>query len=260
MSDLSSLTAPGSVLTSIAQRVTEFLSVKDLVDYLASSNVWKEGDNEGGNMGLKNARSTKYGVSPSRKSPPEEQRPGWCPDSPEEETLFGPGSGGADEGAGPNAGNKKRLDENLLWMLLTLGLQPWSALGLIHGGVSHVLSKLSLMGFLRWALGQVAAAWGLTVRVALLPFDISRGVVVYVIGTIEAMMSVATEVWCELRHLGLGELICVVTCLLKGESLPPSLFPPVEPDSEGSRGTYSRSLSTCSTRSSNGDGLSAASQ
>lgn len=93
-----------------------------------------------------------------------------------------------------NSKSRKTSDPNLLGILIGLGLHPWAALGAIRGGVSHILGGVPLLALLRWAAGGASAVLGITFRVALLPYDVTRGVVSYVVGSLEAMLNVATEV------------------------------------------------------------------
>ncbi|CAN0446722.1 unnamed protein product, partial [Ascophyllum nodosum] len=68
-------------------------------------------------------------------------------------------------------------------------------------------------------------------------------------GFVEAVLNVANEIWCELRHLSLGELAMVVSCVLRGNALPEFLFNPrdVAEDARISRGGVSGSGNTART-------------
>lgn len=83
---------------------------------------------------------------------------------------------------------------NLLGVLIGLGLHPWAALGALRGGVAHLLGGVPLLALLRWAAGGASTVLGVSFRVALLPYDVTKGAVRYVVGSLEAMLNVATEV------------------------------------------------------------------
>lgn len=87
-----------------------------------------------------------------------------------------------------------RRGPGVLGVLIGLGLHPWAALGALRGGVSHLLGGVPLLALLRWAAGGASAVLGVSFRVALLPYDVTKGVVAYVVGSLEAMLNVATEV------------------------------------------------------------------
>lgn len=88
----------------------------------------------------------------------------------------------------------KNEGPSILGILIGLGLHPWAALGAIRGGVAHLLGGVPLLALLRWAAGGAAAVLGVSFRVALLPYDVTKGVVLYVVGSLEAMLNVAMEV------------------------------------------------------------------
>lgn len=90
--------------------------------------------------------------------------------------------------------DKKENPTSVLGVLIGLGLRPWTAFGAIGGGVAHLLSGVPLLALLRWATGSASALLGMTFRVALLPYDVTKGAVCHVVGSIEAMLKVATEV------------------------------------------------------------------
>lgn len=83
---------------------------------------------------------------------------------------------------------------SVLGVLIGLGLRPWTAFGAIGEAVAHLLSGVPLLALLRWATGSASALLGMTFRVALLPYDVTKGAVSHVVGSIEAMLKVATEV------------------------------------------------------------------
>lgn len=91
---------------------------------------------------------------------------------------------------------EKGKDNNggVVGILIGLGLHPWAALGALRGGVVHLLGGVPLLALLRWASGGASAVLGLSFRVALLPYDVTKGLVGYVVGSLEAMLNVATEV------------------------------------------------------------------
>ncbi|CAM9734842.1 unnamed protein product, partial [Phaeothamnion confervicola] len=93
------------------------------------------------------------------------------------------------------------------------------------GGFYSLLDCVSLLGLVRWGWERAAAACGIAWHAAWLPWDFSKGVAFCVLGAVEALLNVATDLWLELRHLGLRELLTVMLCLLRGESLPPALQP-----------------------------------
>lgn len=118
---------------------------------------------------------------------------------------------GTAAGGGGRSSEKRREEEQggkqeehgqsgfgVFGVILGLGLQPFAALGVIGGGVSHavfhLLGRVPLLALLRWAAGGAEMVLGVTFRVALLPYDVTRGVISYVVGTLEAMLNVATEV------------------------------------------------------------------
>ena len=113
--------------------------------------------------------------------------------------------GGGAKRAGNGRGRRKERGQggkhggkqggpNILGILIGLGLRPWAALGVLRGGVAHLLRGVPLLALLRWAAGGASAVLGLSFRVALLPYDVTTGVVGYVVGSLEAMLNVATEV------------------------------------------------------------------
>ena len=89
-------------------------------------------------------------------------------------------------------------DVNLLRLLVGLGLKPWAAFGAIRDGLAQVLHGVPLLGLLQWAAGASSSILGMTFRVTLLPYDITKGVVGYVMGSVEAVLNVANEV--RMRH------------------------------------------------------------
>lgn len=98
-------------------------------------------------------------------------------------------------GGGKNNTSKSRPQgPGLLGVLIGLGLHPWAALGALRGGVAHLLGGVPLLALLRWAAGGASTILGVSFRVALLPYDVTKGVVQYVVGSLEAMLNVATEV------------------------------------------------------------------
>ena len=135
---------------------------------------------------------------------------GGARDAPSVEVVVvgGGGGGGArskeERLAGGNNGDKtttktttgldKESPTSVLGVLIGLGLRPWTAFGAIGGGVAHLLSGVPLVALLRWATGSASALLGMTFRVALLPYDVTKGAVCHVVGSIEAMLKVATEV------------------------------------------------------------------
>ncbi len=118
----------------------------------------------------------------------------------EDVELLDGGAGGAKQ-SGRGRGRKKKEREgqqqhgpSILGVLIGLGLRPWAALGALRGGVAHLLGGVPLLALLRWAAGGASAVLGLSFRVALLPYDVTKGAVGYVVGSLEAMLNVATEV------------------------------------------------------------------
>lgn len=130
----------------------------------------------------------------------------------------------ADSSFSHNGGGRRRRGGgggkgviSALGFVIGLGLHPWTALGAIRGGVAHLLGDLlggvPLLAFLRWAAGGASAVLGLSFRVALLPYDVTKGVVSYVVGSLEAMLTIATEVrhdfrvfWWECRQVYFAEV------------------------------------------------------
>lgn len=88
----------------------------------------------------------------------------------------------------------EKPNPGVLGVLVGLGLRPWTAFGAIGGGVVHLLSGVPLLALLRWATGKASALLGMTFKVALLPYDITKGAVAHVVGSVEAMLKIATEV------------------------------------------------------------------
>lgn len=303
--DLASFLAPGSLLSGVTQRITEFLSVQDLLKYVASSGTHDASSLElsasaasaspgrkgaapfeasaGGHTGKYNGERS---LADSRSQPAAvccgdgSYQGNWQDmSSREEEIAQGPGAGDEAGGVtrkvrlrnsvpynhsatespplgqgrcGPVAsssikgsvggrdrrrhhhkqqqrrqqtpgmgiaagggvgvsrgsrheeqkrGEREQHQENkfgIFGVLLGLGLHPFAAIGMIGGGVSHgvshFLGQMPLLALLRWAAGGAEMVLGVTFRVALLPYDVTRGVVSYVVGTLEAMLNVATEV------------------------------------------------------------------
>ncbi|CAB1100163.1 unnamed protein product [Ectocarpus sp. CCAP 1310/34] len=124
----------------------------------------------------------------------------------------------------------RRRSPSIFGVLVGLGLHPWATLhgGLaaLQGGVAHLLGGVPLLALLRWAAGGASAVLGVSFRVALLPYDVTKGAVAYVVGSLEAMLNIATEIWCELRHLSLAELAVVISCVVTGNPLPDFLLDP----------------------------------
>lgn len=103
--------------------------------------------------------------------------------------------GGASEETAAAGEKQQQGSFNLLGTLIGLGLQtPLAALGVIQGGVSHVLRGVPLLALLRWAAGGAEMVFGVTFKMVLLPYDVTKGVISYVVGTLESMLNVATEV------------------------------------------------------------------
>lgn len=88
--------------------------------------------------------------------------------------------------------------DGLLGLLIGLGTQPLATVGALGGSLASLLGGLPLLALLRWAAERAASVLGVTFRVALLPYDMTRGAVSYVVGAVEAILDVATEVR---RHL-----------------------------------------------------------
>ncbi|CAM9377028.1 unnamed protein product [Ectocarpus sp. 4 AP-2014] len=131
----------------------------------------------------------------------------------------------------------RRRSPSIFGVLLGLGLHPWVTLqggvaalqggvAALQGGVAHLLGGVPLLALLRWAAGGALAVLGVSFRVALLPYDVTKGAVAYVVGSLEAMLNIATEIWCELRHLSLAELAVVISCVVTGNPLPDFLLDP----------------------------------
>lgn len=295
--DLASFLAPESLIGTISQRVCEFLSVQDLVQYVASAaatpapsrpasgavecgerakepintpdlhlhnnskrytgkagdgghqrdrraqpadgdasangsqRTGRKSDNEQGRSSRRNSnpRSSSSGkggsgrwreVRVNKSPPPEEDVPkeGGGDEAggsarthtprlsiPHQPAIRTAGDGQHDNGCGNGEADGKQCDVggggeggegtyNVFGVLLGLGLQPWVALGMIGGGVSNLLRGVPLFALLRWAASGASSVLGVTFRVALLPYDVTRGVVSYVVGALEAMLNVATEV------------------------------------------------------------------
>lgn len=89
---------------------------------------------------------------------------------------------------------KEDKDTNILGILIGLGMKPLAAFGAIKDGLAHVVGGLPLLALLQWAAEASSSILGVTFRIALLPYDVSRGVVLYVMGAVEAMLNVAKEV------------------------------------------------------------------
>ncbi|CAM9396168.1 unnamed protein product [Ectocarpus sp. 12 AP-2014] len=124
----------------------------------------------------------------------------------------------------------RRRSPSIFGVLVGLGLHPWATLqggvAALQGGVAHLLGGVPLLALLRWAAGGASAVLGVSFRVALLPYDVTKGAVAYVVGSLEAMLTIATEIWCELRHLSLAELAVVISCVVTGNPLPDFLLDP----------------------------------
>lgn len=92
----------------------------------------------------------------------------------------------------------RRRSPSIFGVLVGLGLHPWATLqggvAALQGGVAHLLGGVPLLALLRWAAGGASAVLGVSCRVALLPYDVTKGVVSYVVGSLEAMLNIATEV------------------------------------------------------------------
>lgn len=252
--DLVSFLVPGSSIGTIAQRVCEYLSVQDLIEYIASISSRREQTPKGAEDPSSNPDPTpsnpKFVLeteSYRKRVPVGRGCVGglWKPEgwqTGESHLVEMITQGGGDEAGGgartlsrhwatPNycgavirqqsssahlngkasvdQGNERHsctLEDfscqskgkdnglNIIGLLIGLSMQPWAALGAIGGGVSHLLSSLPLLTLLRWAAGGAASVLGVTFRVALLPYGVIRSVVSHVVGALEAMLDVATEV------------------------------------------------------------------
>lgn len=94
---------------------------------------------------------------------------------------------------------KEDKDTNILGILIGLGMKPLAAFGAIKDGLAYVVGGVPLLSLLQWAAEASSSILGVTFRIALLPYDVSRGVVVYVMRAVEAMLNVAKEV-CAYRN------------------------------------------------------------
>ncbi|CAN0331682.1 unnamed protein product, partial [Hapterophycus canaliculatus] len=74
--------------------------------------------------------------------------------------------------------------DGVFGVLIGLGLHPWAALGALRGGVAHLLGGIPLLALLRWASGGASTVLGVSFRVALLPYDGTKGLVGYVVGSL----------------------------------------------------------------------------
>ncbi|CAM9373618.1 unnamed protein product [Ectocarpus fasciculatus] len=144
--------------------------------------------------------------------------------------LLGPATRSSSSSSSPKKKESRRRSPSIFGVLVGLGLHPWATLqggvAALQGGAAHLLGGVPLLALLRWAAGGASAVLGVSFRVALLPYDVTKGVVSYVVGSLEAMLNIATEIWCELRHLSLAELAVVISCVVSGNALPDFLLDP----------------------------------
>ncbi|CBN77895.1 conserved unknown protein [Ectocarpus siliculosus] len=144
--------------------------------------------------------------------------------------LLGPASRSSSSSSSSPQKESRRRSPSIFGVLVGLGLHPWATLqggvAALQGGVAHLLGGVPLLALLRWAAGGASAVLGVSFRVALLPYDVTKGAVAYVVGSLEAMLNIATEIWSELRHLSLAELAVVISCVVTGNPLPDFLLDP----------------------------------
>ncbi|CAM9383163.1 unnamed protein product, partial [Chrysoparadoxa australica] len=181
--------APLLPLISVAERVLSFLSVKDLIDHIASQGF---GEND------------------------------------DELVKLEAGHGGPDDGAG--IPKRKQKDSHVLAhvfsFLVSAGTSHamWAigALSHVADGLGHMLDRVSVLSLVQCALSQAQTTLAAAQYLASLPMVCAKSVVSALLCTVQAMMNVASVVWFELRHLGVQEVMYVVS-LLRGESSAPAL-------------------------------------
>lgn len=97
------------------------------------------------------------------------------------------------------------------------------------------------MELIKWAASSAAAISSTVVHFTIsVPASWAGSVVANAVGMVMALLNFAAEIWSELRHLSLHDLVCLLVCLAKGESLPTHLV-----DLEGHGSTGDRA-SACS--------------
>lgn len=89
---------------------------------------------------------------------------------------------------------KEDQGTNILGILIGLGMKPLAAFGAMKNSLTHVVGRVPLLALLQWAAEASSSILGVTFHIALMPYDVSRGVVMYVMGAVEAMLNVAKEV------------------------------------------------------------------
>lgn len=96
------------------------------------------------------------------------------------------GDDGSEGGAG--------VISKVFGVLLELGPYPRAALGAVREGVLNLIRGVPLLAFLRWASEGASTVLGVSFRVAFLPFDVTKGIVSHVVGSLQVMLTIAYEV------------------------------------------------------------------